>query len=174
MRVVGVVDVHKVTQTRFKIVGRGKITALEKPTGQHAQPQLDLIEPGPMRGRQVEAMLMGRIAQEGAALHAAPPSLRAGGHMTPWRDALADLKAPVRLEMIDHPIIALHRRELLDDVREMGGPLLTGARLAEMPHQLARRDDAGGQERAHPRADVLVLALFWLTRWHRLGGVRAW
>jgi hypothetical protein len=45
MGVVGVVDFHKVTQTRFKIVGRGKITACEKTTGQNAKPQLDLIEP---------------------------------------------------------------------------------------------------------------------------------
>ena len=45
MRVVGVVDFHVVTQTRFKVVGRGKITAFEKPTGQDTQPQLDLIEP---------------------------------------------------------------------------------------------------------------------------------
>ena len=45
MSVVGVVDFHKVTQTRFKIVGRGKIAAFEKPTGQDAKPQLDLIEP---------------------------------------------------------------------------------------------------------------------------------
>ena len=45
MRVVGVVDVHKVTQTHCEIVGRGKIAAFEKTTGQDAKPQLDLIEP---------------------------------------------------------------------------------------------------------------------------------
>jgi hypothetical protein len=45
MSVVGVIEFHKVTQTHFKIVGRGKITAFEKPTGQNAKPQLDLIEP---------------------------------------------------------------------------------------------------------------------------------
>ena len=126
-----------------------------------------------MLGRKVEDMLMGRIAQECAALHAAPQSLRAVGNVTPLSAAPADLKAPVGIESINHPIIALHRRELLDDVREMGGPIRTGARLAEMPHELARRDDAGGQQRAHPMADVLVLALFWFTRLHRLGGVRA-
>lgn len=45
MRVVGIVDFHKVTQTRFKIVGRGKIAAFEKTTGQDTKPQFDLIEP---------------------------------------------------------------------------------------------------------------------------------
>ena len=45
MGVVGVIDFQIVTQTGFKIVGRRAIAALEKTTGQDAQPQLDLIEP---------------------------------------------------------------------------------------------------------------------------------
>ena len=45
MGVVGVVDFQIVTQAGFKIVGRSKIAAFEKPTGQDAKPQLDLIEP---------------------------------------------------------------------------------------------------------------------------------
>ena len=68
---------------------------------------------------------------------------------------------------------ALHRRQLLHDVLEMGGPIRTGTRLAEIQHQLARRDDEGGQQRAHPMADVLMFALFRFTRLHGLGRVRA-
>jgi len=126
-----------------------------------------------MLGRKVEDMLMGPIAQERAALHAALQGLRAVGDVIPLGDEPADLKAPVGIEIIDHPIIALHRRQLLHDVREMGGPICTGARLSEIPHELARRDDEGGQQRAHTMADVLVLALFRFAWLHRLGGVRA-
>jgi len=126
-----------------------------------------------MLGRKVEDMLMGRIAQERAALHAALQGLRAVWDVTPVGDEPADRKAPVGIEIINHPIIALHRRQLLHDVHEMGGPIRTGAGLPKIPYELARRDDEGGQECAHPMADVLVLALFRFARLHRLGGVRA-
>ena len=45
MGMVGVVDFKIVIQARFKILGRIEIAAFEKPTGQDAKPQLDLIEP---------------------------------------------------------------------------------------------------------------------------------
>ena len=45
MGMMGVVDFKIVSQTRFKIVGRIEIPALEKATGQDAKPQFDLIEP---------------------------------------------------------------------------------------------------------------------------------
>ncbi len=126
-----------------------------------------------MLGRKMEDMLMGRIAQERASLHAALQSLGAVWNVTPLGDEPADRKAPVGIKIIHHPIIALHRRQLLHDVCEMGGPIRTGAGLPKMPHELARRDDEGGQERACPMADVLVLAFFRFARLHRLGRVRA-
>ena len=126
-----------------------------------------------MLGCKVEDMRVGRITQERAALHAVLQGLRAVGDVAPLGDEPADLKAPVGIEIIDHPIIALHRRQLLHDVREMGGPIRTGTRLAEIPHQCARRDDEGGQQRACTMADVLMLALFRFPRLHWLGRVRA-
>jgi hypothetical protein len=174
MSVVRVVDVHRVTQTRCKVVGRGHIAACEQPTGQDAQPPRDWIAPCPMLGRQMDDMLRGRITQACASLHAALQGLGAVWNVTPVGDEPADRQAPGGLEMINHPSIARHRRQWLHDVREMSGPIRTGAGLPKMPHELARRDDAGGQERAHPMADVLVLALFRCARLHRLGGVRAW
>src|SRR5690349_13707447 len=126
-----------------------------------------------MLGRKMEDMLMGRIAQECAALHAALQGLGAVGHVTPLGDEPTDLKAPVGIEIINHPIIALHRRQLLHDVREMSGPIRTGSCLSEIPYKLARWDDEGSQERAYTVADVLVLALFRFARLYRLGGGRA-
>ena len=79
-----------------------------------------------MLRRKVEDMRMGRIAQERAALHAAPQGLRAVGDMTPCGDESADLQAPVGIESVHHPIIALHRRQLLYDMGKMGSPIHTG------------------------------------------------
>ena len=103
-----------------------------------------------MLGRKMEDMLMGWIAQERASLHAAPQSLGAVWNVTPLGDEPADRKAPVGIKIIHHPIIALHRRQLLHDVCEMGGPIRTGAGLPKMPHELARRDDEGGQDARAP------------------------
>lgn len=98
-----------------------------------------------MRGREVEDMLMGRIAQERSSLHAAVQSLGEVRDMTPLGDKPADREAPVGIEIIDHPIVALHRGQLLHDVGQMGCPIRTGTRLTEIPHQLSRRDHEGGQ-----------------------------
>ncbi len=97
-----------------------------------------------LRGK-VEDMLMGWIAQERAALHTALQGLGAVGDVTPLGDEPTDLEAPMGIESIDYPIIALHRGQLLHDVRQMGCPIYTGAGLPEMPHKLTRRDDEGGQ-----------------------------
>lgn len=121
--------------------------------------------------RKVEDMRMGRIAQEGATLHPALQGLGVVRHVTPVGDQPTDLKAPVGIEIIHHPIIALHGRALLYDVREMGSPVHTGACWSETPHHLARRDEEGRQQRPRTMADVLMLALFWFTRLHRLGRV---
>ena len=145
MSVIGVVDLKIVRQARVKILGRSVIAALEKTPRQDAKPQLHLIEPGAMLGRKVKDMLMGRIAEERTPLGASMQGLRDKGDRTPLGHETADLEAPVGIEIIDHPIIALHRGQLLHDVPQMGGPIHTGAGLPEMPHKLARRDDEGGQ-----------------------------
>lgn len=108
MGVVGVIDFEIVTQTGFKIVGRIEITSFQKPTGQDAEPQLHLIEPGAMLGRKVEHMLMGRIAQEGPPLHASQEGLGEERDLTPLGHETADLETPVGIEIIDDPIVALH------------------------------------------------------------------
>jgi hypothetical protein len=85
MRVMGVVDLKIVRQTRVKIVGRSVIATLEEPPGQDTQPQLHLIQPGAMLGGKVQDMLMGRITQEGASLSPALQGLRNKWQRTPRR-----------------------------------------------------------------------------------------
>ena len=98
-----------------------------------------------MLGCEVEDMLMGRIAQERSSLHAAMQSLGDVWDVTPLSDEPADLEAPVGIEIIDHPIVALHRGQLLHNVGQMGCPIRTGTRLTKIPHELSCRDHEGGQ-----------------------------
>jgi hypothetical protein len=145
MSVIGVVDLKIVRQARVKILGRSVIAALEKTPRQDAKPQLHLIEPGAMLGRKVQDMLMGRIAEERTPLGASMQGLRDKGDRTPLGHETADLEAPVGIEIIDHPIVALHSGQLAYDVGQMYGPICAGAGLAQMPHELSRRHHEGGQ-----------------------------
>ena len=124
-----------------------------------------------MLGRKVKHMRMGRIAQERPSLHAAAQGLGEIREVTPLGHETADLKAPVGIEIIDHPIVARHSGQLMHDVGQMCGPIRAGAGLAEMPHEVSRRDHERGQQRAYAVADVLMLALFRFARLHRLSGV---
>src|SRR4029434_3087755 len=134
MSVIGVVDLKIVRQARVKIWGRSVIAALEKTPRQDAKPQRHLIEPGAMLGRKVKDMLMGRIAEERTPLGASLQGLGAQVDTLPVGDETADLDAPVGIEIIDHPIVALHRGQLLDDVGQMGVQIRTGAGGATMHH----------------------------------------
>ena len=126
-----------------------------------------------MFGGKVEDMLMGRIAQESAPLHTSAQVLRHKGHLAPLGDQTADREAPMGIEIIHHPIVALHSGELLDDGGQMRGEVLTGARLAQIPDDLTRGDDKRGDQGTHPMPDVLVLAFFRFARCHGLRGVFA-
>jgi hypothetical protein len=116
-------------------------------------------------------MLVRWITQECPSLHASLEGVREVWEITPLGYETADLKAPVGVEIIDHPIVALHSGQLLHDVGQMGGPVGTGAGLPQIPQEVSRRDDKRGQQRAHAMADGLVRALFRLARLRWLGGV---
>ena len=137
----GVVGLKIVRQAGVKILGRSVIAALEKTPRQDAKPQLHLIQPGAMLGRKVKDMLMGRITQESASLGTALQGLGSKWEITPRGDQATHIQAPVGIEVIDHPIVALHSGQLVDNVGQMGGPIRTGAGLAQIPHEMSRRHD---------------------------------
>jgi len=86
--------------------------------------------------------LMGRIAQESTPLPTAVEVLRYTGHVAPLGHQPADREAPVGLEIIHDPVVALHSRELLEDMGPMRGEVLPGAWRTQMPDDLARGNDA--------------------------------
>src|SRR4051812_37235056 len=116
-------------------------------------------------------MLMGRIAQERPALYAAAQRLGEVRDVTPLGHEPADFKAPMGIEIVDDPIVPLHRGKLVHNVAQMSGPIRTGTGLTEIPHKLPRGDHERGQQRAHTMADVLILALFRFPWLHRGSGV---
>ena len=101
----GVVDLDIVIETGGKILGRTEVASLQKPAGQDAKPQLHLVEPGAMFGCKVEDMLMAWIAQECPALHPMAQVLGHTGHLAPLSHHTADVQAPVRVEIIHHPVV---------------------------------------------------------------------
>jgi hypothetical protein len=98
-----------------------------------------------MLGCKVEDVLMGRIAQKRAALYAAGQRRGAIRDIAPWGDETADVEAPVGMEILDDPIVALHRGQWLPDVSQMGDPIRTGTGRPEMPDELARGHHTRGQ-----------------------------
>jgi len=166
-----IVDIKGIEQTGFKVVGRTEVPTFEKTTRQDAQPQRDLIEPRAVFGRTVKHRLMRRIAEEGPPLD--PPAKHLGGvgDSAPLRHEAADIEAPGRLEMIHHPIVAVHGGQLPHDVGQMGGTILAGARGPEMPHQLPWGHHERGNQAPHAMAAVLLRTFFWLPRLRGLRGI---
>jgi len=169
----GVIDLQVVSQAGCKRVGRIEIATFEKLPGQNAEPQLDLVEPGAVFRRKMEHMSMAWIAQEGSSLHAAA---QVSGHirdLTPLRHAATDREAPMGIEIIHHPIVAPHGRQLGHHVSQMGGKIGTGAGLPDIPHDLPGRDHKRSDQRPDTMPDILVFAFLGFPRHHRLGGVFA-
>jgi hypothetical protein len=93
----------------------------------------------------MEDMLMRGITQEGASLAAALQRPGSPGKRAPQGDQTTDIQTPVRIEVIENPVLAGHRWQLGDHRLQMGSTILTGPRQAKIPEHLARRDDKGGQ-----------------------------
>jgi hypothetical protein len=101
-----------------------------------------------MFGRQMEDMGMGRITPECSPLSTTAQRLGDKGESAPRGDEAAHVQAPVRVEIVDHPIVTLHVWELANDVGEMGGAIRTGTRVvylspADKYHRLTRRLSKG-------------------------------
>ncbi len=124
-----------------------------------------------MFGGKVKDMRMGRIAQERSPFHAPAQGLGNEGDITPGGDQAAHVQAPMRIEIIDHPIIAWHVGQLMDHIGQMRSEICTGPCGAEMPHHLACRDDKGGQQHPCAMPHVFLLALFGLAGRHQLRGM---
>jgi hypothetical protein len=116
---------------------------------------------------------MGRIAQERAPLCPSAQRLGNARHTAPLGDQTADLEAPVGMEIIHHPVVALPIGQLVHHMGQMHGKIGAGARLAQIPDDLTRCHDQRGDQCPYSMPDVLVLAFFRFAGCHGLCGVFA-
>ena len=121
-----------------------------------------------MFGRKMEHMLVHRITQERPPLGPLAQCLGNERHAAPLRDQAADVEAPVGIEVVHHPVVTVHIGQLVDHIGQMGGKIGAGARLAQIPHDVARGDDKRGDQGPYPMPDVLVLTFLRLPRGNRL------
>lgn len=126
-----------------------------------------------MLGRKMKHMRMPRVAQKSPPLLTSAQVLGQKGHPAPLGNHTADVQTPVRVEIINHPIVALHSGQLLDDMGQMGRKIGAGSGLAQIPHDLPRWYHKRSKQRPCAVTDVLVLAFFRFPRFDALRGIFA-
>jgi hypothetical protein len=78
-------------------------------------------------------MLMARIAQESPSLYPSTEVFGHNGHLAPLGDQTAEVKAPVGIEIIHHPVVTVHLWQLRDHMAQMGDKISAGPCLAQIP-----------------------------------------
>ncbi len=116
----------------------------------------------------MEHMLVRGVTQERASLPTRTEGRLHERNSAPAGDQTADIEAPVRVQVIDHPVVALLVGETLTDVLEMSGPVLAGAGWSQIPDDLAGRHTEGREQAACAMTDVLELAFRRFSRMNEL------
>src|SRR3989442_5468248 len=129
------------------------------------------MDPGALLGGEMKDVWVGWITQECPPLHPTLQCLGNKGQLAPGGDEATYLQAPVGIEVIDDPIIALHRGQLAHDLGQMGRKILAGPGATEMAHQLPCWHHERGDQGPYPMADVLVLTFFRLPRLGDVWGI---
>src|SRR3954469_22519293 len=99
----GVLLVQKAAQPLLELRRRGKVAPLEEPPRQHAEPQLHLVQPGPMFRGEYEAEVVGRVRQECTPLSAVLQGPRTKRPAVECRQDLTGLQTPVRIQVVQDP-----------------------------------------------------------------------
>src|SRR5215510_3630033 len=114
-----VVDVKRIDPTGGKVFRRAEVSTFQKATRQDAEPQLDLMEPRPLFRRTMAHMFMRWVTQECPPLLPALQSLGDEGESAPRSHEVTHVQAPGCMEVVDHPVIAGHGGQLLQNVGQM-------------------------------------------------------
>jgi hypothetical protein len=110
-----------------------------------------------------------RITQKRPAFCLPWPLLGLQGHRAPPGPEAADLQAPGGVEMVQDPIGALHPREALVDVREMGDKVRTLPGGPDGPSELPGGPDHRVEQDAGAVASVCIRASFTFAGLGRCG-----
>jgi hypothetical protein len=171
MSAVSVVVVQVHGQACDEFLGRCEVAAFQEAASQGAEPQLDLVEPRAVLGREVEDVLVIRIRQEGASLLAGAQVFLVERQAVEFREEFADVQAPMGVQVIEDPMAALLVGQLRRDMGQMGSEIDAGACHAQVPQDLASGDDERGNQATDAVADVFVFASFGFARFDQDRGM---
>ena len=87
MGVMRVVVLHESPEPRLEVGRRAEVALGEEPSREGTEPELDLVQPAAVLGREIEDMLMGRVAQEGPPLRRGAAPCGPGAGRTTRRSA---------------------------------------------------------------------------------------
>ena len=146
-----------------EIFGRREVAAFEETPGQRAEPEFDLVQPRTVLGSEVEHVLVLGIGQEDAAPIAGLEIFFVERSAVQPGHEFANVQAPMRVEVVEHPVEAFAVGILFGDMLQMGGEILAGARLAQVPHDIAGGDHERSDQAPGAVADVFVFAFFGLA-----------
>jgi hypothetical protein len=167
MGAVDIVVVQVSGQACDKFFGRREIASFQKAACQGAEPEFDLIEPRAVFGREVEHVLVFGVRQKVASLLPSAQVAFAERQATQLSYELANVQAPMGIEVIENPMKALVVGELRRDVGQMGSEIHARACHAQIPDDFTRGDDECSNQAARAVTDVLLFAFF---RFARLDG----
>jgi len=169
----GVVIVQVSGQARDEFFGRCEITALQPATSQGAEPQLDLVEPGAVLGREMKDVLVFEVRQESTSLSARAQVAFVERQSVQSCHEFAHVQTPVGVQVVEDPMKPLLVGELRRDMGQMSGEINAGACHAQIPHDLSRGHHEGGDQGAGAVADVFVLAFLGFARLGQNRGILA-
>jgi len=173
MRFAFVVLLQPALQTLSELGHRIEVSVPQQLPAQHAEEQFDLIQPRAMDRREVEHHPVAGVAQERPTLRPTLQILFHQRHGAPLGHQPANLQAPVRIQIVHNPVVALKVRVTLPHVAQVGHPVEAGTGFTQIPDHLTRGHDERGQQRSSAIADVLKLAFCRLARPCWLGRVLA-
>ena len=110
MGVAGVIVFQEALQLGVKFGPTGKAPTGQKAALQDTKEEFGLIEPGAVFGGEMKHVPVRRITQKRPAFCLPGQLLGLKGHLAPPGHEAADLQAPVGVEIVHDPIVALHPR----------------------------------------------------------------
>src|SRR5262249_15128042 len=125
----------------------------------HTEPQLHLIQPRAMLGREVKHVLGRRLAQKRPPWTARPQLPGIERNISECRDPLAHFHAPMRVQLVHYPVKAKSRTEMPGYVADMPSEIGTGPPWPKIPHHLTVGHHKRGNQRPRAVAEVFKLPL---------------
>src|SRR5580700_9855863 len=149
-----------------------EIPSVERAATENTEPDLDLVHPAPVLGREMHDMFVRWIHQEGAPLCPSTQHRSLVPDARHFAKVLTQFERPMGIQVVHDPVEALHVGKVLDDVAQVPHEVPTAALPGNRANHLTGRYHPAGQQTASTVADVFVITAFVATRPGRTGRPR--